>query len=248
MTRPADVLAIARGGAMLLAAGVASSALEWAFSKRPILAVVIGAFLLDRWAQSLGARWMPAGDVKERSFTPDRLALGVATGLGLGLVAVLASAALGFAHVSVVRPSLMGFGLGIVRTAAYAFRDELLLRGVPLSLMQGHVPERWAIGFCAALGVAPIALSATTAAPLALGAAAALFYAMIWQIGAGGFGAWATHVGWRIAVEVVAGGSVLDVVYEKGALPSAEGASGLPGYLGAAAFVLAATALARRTK
>jgi hypothetical protein len=120
------------------------------------------------------------------------------------------------------------------------------LRGVPLALMQGHVPERWAVGFCAALGVAPIALSATTAAPLALGAAAALVYAIIWQLGAGGFGAWATHTGWRIAIEVLAGGSLLDVAYEKGALSSIEGASGLPAYLGAAAFLVAAVALARR--
>jgi hypothetical protein len=250
MTRPgsADVLAIARAGAMFLAAGAASRALEWVFSSRPILAVVIGAFLLDLWAQRLGARWMPPGDVKASSFTPDRLALGVGTGLGLGLVVVLASAGLGVAHVSMGRVSAMGLGIGVVRVAAYAFRDELLLRGVPLALVQGHVPPRWAIAFCTALGVAPLVLSATSTAALVLGAASALFFAMTWQLGAGGFGAWAAHTGWRIAIEVVAGGSVLDVVYDKGALPSVEGASGLPAYLAAAAFLAASAALYRRTK
>jgi hypothetical protein len=71
---------------------------------------------------------------------------------------------------------------------------------------------------------------------------------MIWQIGAGGFAAFATHAGFRAAIEVIAGGSVLEVTYDKGALPSVAGAAGLPAYLAAGSFLVLSIALARRNR
>jgi len=243
--RTDDVRALVRAGGMLLVAGIAARALDWIFSSRPILAVVIGAFFLDLWAQRIGARWMPGNP---EASTARRLFAGMGTGLALGLFVVLLAAMLGAAHLSLTRASAASVGIGVLRTAAYAFRDELLFRGVPLALTRGHVPHAWSIAFSVALSVAPLVLSAGGVAPLALTASSAFLFATIWLRGAGGFAAWVIHVGWRIAVEVVAGGSGLEVTYLKGALPSTEGAEGLPAYLGTAAFALAAFVLYRRTK
>jgi hypothetical protein len=239
-----DLLALARGGALLLAVGTALRALDWVFPSQPIVAVVIGAFLLDLWAQRIDARWMAPGRTSSSSVTTFPAAAGA--GLALGLFVLAAAVAFGAAHASVARISAASIGIGVLRTAAYAFRDELLLRGVPLALANGYVPPAWSLAFCVALGAAPLVFSAGGFAPIALAAASSFLFATIWQMGAGGIAAWATHAGWRIAIEVVAGGSVLEVTYEKGALPSIEGASGLPAYLATAAFALSAVAVLRR--
>jgi hypothetical protein len=243
--RQEDVLALVRAGALLLIAGTLLRSLDWVFSSRPILAVVIGAFFLDLWAQKIGARWM-AGGASSRSLSTFFTWAGV--GLGLGLFVVVVTAAFGAAHLSMSRVSAESFALGVLRTAAYAFRDELLFRGVPLALVGGHLDRRWSIAFSVALAVAPLVLMTGTIAPIALTAASGAFYALIWSAGSGGFAAWATHTGWRIAIEVIAGGSIIEVAYEKGALPSAQGALGLPAYVAALAFVLSAFVLYRRTK
>jgi hypothetical protein len=243
-----DVRDLVRAGALLLLAATAARGLDWVFASMPVVSAVIVAFLLDLWAQRIGARWMPPEPGNPSSLGARRFFAGMGTGLAIGLFVVLAMLALGAAHVAQGRmhAKVLGFGLG--RTAAYAFRDELMFRGVPLALMKDHVPAAWSLAFSVALAVAPIVLSAAGFAPIALTAASALSFAVIWQRGAGGFAAWATSAGWRIAIEVIAGGSVLEVAYERGALPSTEGAAGLPAYLGAAAFAFVALAIARRTK
>src|SRR5262249_29369293 len=89
----ADVLALVRAGAFLLVAGVVLRALEWVFSSRPIVAVVVGAFSLDLWAQRIDARWTAPAPAR-----PDRVltfVVAAGTGLGLGLFVVLAASALG---------------------------------------------------------------------------------------------------------------------------------------------------------
>jgi hypothetical protein len=244
--RPEDVLALVRGGALLLVAGAALRSLEWLLSRwSPILPAVIGAFLLDLWAQRIGARWM-APD-RARSGSLSTFFAGAGTGLALGLFVVLAAAGLGAAHVAVSQISVRALSIGLLRIAAYAFRDELLFRGVPLALVGGRVGRSWSIAFSAALGAAPLLLSSGPAA-IALAAVSGVFFALIWQVGAGGFAAWATHAGFRVASEVVAGGSILEVTYEKGALSSTEGAAGLPAYLAILAFALSAVTVYRRTQ
>jgi hypothetical protein len=236
--RPEDVRALARGGAMLLAAGVALRLLESIFASRPILPVVIGAFALDAWSRRLGVRWMPTPAPESRSQVFRRWVARVGIGLGIGLFVVAGSAIGGAARVGFGTASATSMAIGAVRIAAHAFRDELLYRGIPLALAEGHVPRSWSIAFCTVFGVAPLMLSSGGRLELlVLGAAAAVFFALSWQVGPGGFAAWASHTGWLFAIEVVARGAPLDVTWS---LSSTTEASGVPAYIGAAAFGLAA--------
>lgn len=251
MTSPAgaDLRALARGGSLLLAAAIGVRFLEWVFPKQPLVAVVIACFLLDLWSQNLGARWLPSPSPRPPWFAATRWLMGVGLGLGLGLVVVAFAALLGAARLRFGTASATSVALGGARTAAYAFRDELLFRGIPLALAKDHVDRRWSTLFCAILGVAPIALVPGTGPELwLLGISAGVFFALTWQLGPGGSVAWARHTGWLIAIEVVSQGGGLDIAWTNGALASTTNAAGLPAYLGAASFALATFILYRRKR
>lgn len=95
------------------------------------------------------------------------------------------------------------------------------------------------MAFSSLLGVAPLALvPGARIEAILLGLLAGLFFALVWEEGEGGLSAWASHTGWLLAIQVVMGGSVIEVEYKRGSLASMQGASGLPADLGAAAFAL----------
>jgi len=239
---------LAGAGALLLLAGVVLRLLEWAFASRPIIAVVIGAFLLDLWSQRLGARWSPSIAPPSSVVSVKRWLGGLGIGLGIGLLVVLAAAVTGSASVTWGRFSPASVAIGFVRAGAYAFRDELLFRGIPLALA-GKLPRPWPVVFSSLLGVAPLALlPGARIEAMLLGLFAGLFFALVWEEGGGGLSAWASHTGWLLAIQVVMGGAVIEVEYMGGSLASMQGASGLPADLGVAAFALSGWLLFGRKK
>jgi hypothetical protein len=242
--RAEDVRALARGGALLLAAGVGTRLLEWAFSSRPLLAVIVSAFLLDMWSQRVRARWMPVPPQHRRELAR-RLAQGLGIGVAMGVAVVAICALLGQARMHPSRASAAGLALGTLRTGAVAFRDELLYRGIPLALSDGHLPARSQLAFCAVLGAAPLVLATGRIEALLLAGFAALYFALVWQVGRGGFFAWANHAGWLFATQVLSQGAIVDVEWVKGSLASTSESGGIAAYAGAASFAAAAVILAR---
>jgi hypothetical protein len=137
----------------------------------------------------------------------------------------------------------------VVRCGAYAFRDELLFRGVPLALARDKVPRPWPVLFCALLGAAPLALvSPWHVEALVLAVTSGLVFALIWSDGAGGLVAWASHTGWLMAIQIGLQGSALDVEWKAGNLASGADAAGVPAYLAAATFLVVAIRLGTRKR
>jgi hypothetical protein len=242
--RAEDVRALARGGAMLLAAGVGNRLLEWVFSSRPLVAVIVSGLVLDFWSQRAGARWMPT-PAKNRMELVRTSAKGLGIGLAIGAAVVAICALSGQVRLHSGRPSVAGVALGTLRTGAVAFRDELLYRGIPLALLAGRLPERWALAFAAVLSSAPLALASGQLAPLLFAGSAGLYFALVWQVGAGGFFAWANHMGWLVATQVLIQGAIVEAEWLGGSLAGDAASAGLPAYLGAAAFAAAAFIVAR---
>jgi len=110
--------------------------------------------------------------------------------------------------------------------------------------MFGDIVSDLCAGLVGGLGFAPSALSPGIRPELGLlGICGGLFFALTWQRGPGGCVAWARHTGWLVAIEVVSHGAGLDIVWTNGVLASTTNAAGLPAYLGAATFALAAFVL-----
>ncbi|HEX9297674.1 MAG TPA: hypothetical protein VF881_17650 [Polyangiaceae bacterium] len=236
-----DVHALKWAGAKLLAAAVGLRSLEVLFATRPLLAVVMGALWLDWWAQRLKARWSDS-EGRLSAIRPALRALAaIAFGVALGWVMIGAAAVTHTARVRWGHWHAIGFSLGAFRTAAYAFRDELLLRGIPLALTRGRIPPRWSIGFSTVLAVAPWTTEpGVRIESLLLVASMGLFLALVWQDGPGGLVAWGVHAGWLLVVQIVAQGALLDIEWSRRS-PSA----GAPAYFGACLFLLSSITLYR---
>jgi hypothetical protein len=246
--RANDVRELGLAGSLLLAAGLAQRILESQFAKRPFLAVVITAFVLDYWARRAGARWAPV-ELDTRGQVVRRWLGGFGWGAGAALFAVACAAATGSAHVGLGSASAMGIGLTALHIVAQAFRDELLYRGIPLALIGNRLPPPWPIAFSTALGVAPVLAFSSGRIELPLLAlASGLFFALTWQLGAGGFVAWAAHVGWLFVIQIVVNGAPLDVEWTRGALTSDNVAGGAPPYLAAHGFAAVTLALLARKR
>jgi hypothetical protein len=240
---------IALDGARLLAAGVILRLLEVVFSRRPAVALVVGAIALDYWARRIGARWSPAPSPAPTLITLKRWLRGFAFGSIIALFVAIVGAALGAARIGKGTPDPTNLALAAFRCAAVAFRDELLFRGIPLALGRDQVPKTWLLVFSALLGMAPIVLDpGVELEGLWLVFSAGLVFALIWQSGEGGLVAWAAHTGWLLSISVGLRGGLLQVDWNGGLLTDGAGARGVAALLAAGTFSLVALISYARTR
>lgn len=238
-----EVHRVARGAAWILLAGTIVRGLEAGFDERPLLALGFGAFTVDFLAQRTGLRWLE-DDAKPRP--PYRLAVrGIGVGVALGLGVILATRLLGVARIGPGSPTLL-VAISAIRPLLQAMRDELLFRGMPLTIAKGRFPDRLAIPFAALLGAAPL-VSTPGLRPeaLLLAISSGLFFGLLWRLGRGGFLAWGAHAGWLLTVDAASRGTLLDVSFSTGALAPLARASGWPAYVATALFLLAALLVSR---
>ena len=235
-----DLSKLAVGAATVGAMGAAVHLLEGWMQTNPLAAAIIGAVLLDVLGGRLGLVWDETRQAKGSALALTVLR-GFAMGAALALSIAVVGATLRWATIARGSPSLMGLGLGVATPLAIAARDELLYRGIPLMMMRGRVPDRWALPFCALLGAAPIALRpGASVIGVVLAASAGAFFAILWRIGRGAWLPWGAHAGWLFMAGAGIHGSLLDAWFTDGLLVPVARAHGNPAWLGALVFALAA--------
>jgi len=195
----------------------------------PLLALVIGFFVVDLVAGRVGAGF-GEGNVYRQG------AIGLGIGAALALSVALVTLASSSATIALGAPTLMTL-LAAARPFLAAFRDELLFRGMPLAFAKrAHTPDAYALVFAALLGVAPL-LGAPSVRPeaLILTFTAGLFSALLFRAGAGRV-AFFAHAGWLFFADIGFRGALLDVSFHQGAIAPFARASGFPAWIAATLF------------
>ena len=222
-----------RGAAALLGTGAVVFGVE-AGIDNPLLALVIGFFVVDIVARRLGAGFGEGG----KAYRQAAIGFGLGSSLAL-LVAGIAELA-GIATVGLGAPTLMTL-LAVGRPLLMAFRDELLYRGIPLALARrARVHDGYTVVFAALLGTAPL-LTAPSVRPeaLLLTFTAGLFFALLFRTGLGRV-AFLAHASWLFFADIGFRGALLDVSFTSGAIAPYASAKGMPAYLAAGVFGMGA--------
>lgn len=223
-----------RGAAILLGTGLVVFGAE-ALIGNPVLATVVGFLAVDFVARRIGAGF-GEGNVYRQA------ALGFGLGAGIALLVALLAVATGLATLKLGSPSFVLL-LGLGRSIVAAFRDEVLYRGIPLTLARrSDIPDGYTVVFTALLGAAPLVGAPTFRFEAVLLAfVAGLFFASLFRAGLGRI-AFLAHAGWLFLADVGFRGALFDVVFREGSLGPFARSSGLVAYV--AAFVFAAAAVA----
>jgi hypothetical protein len=240
-------LDLAIGAAWLVALAAALRVVDVALGAVPLAAAMAGAVLVDLALARAGVRWDEAEKHASIAAYARRAAAGVAVGLAVVLVAVAALALAGRARVAPGSPSL-AVGVGLVRAASIAVRDELLFRGLVLSVVaRAGLPARVGVGFAALAGGAAMALERGAGlASIALVVASGLLFASLWRRERGAFAAVGAHAAFVFVAGPGLRGGLVDVTFAGGVLSAGPTAQGAPAWVAAALFVVLAVVVARR--
>lgn len=222
-----------------------------ALGQSPLAATLAGAVVADLGGSRAGVQWAdPAeadGDDTWRAWRRalQRVALGagVAAAAAAGTLGI--ALALGWASAALGQPSWT-LALALLRAAAAAVRDEILLSGIPLATAaRAGLPASYAVVFAALAHGAAVAL-----VPGAGGAAVPLAIAL----GALAAALWRRHGGLAAAVSAVATfglltgaglrGSLLDVTWPGSVVHAGARASGPAAWLAAAVLTAIAVLIA----
>jgi hypothetical protein len=240
----AEVRKMLVGALVLGALATAAHLVEAWWQTNPLGAAIVGAVMIDIVGGRLGLEWDEGGKAKTAALASFSLR-GFALGAGVALLVAALAAAFGWARISRGSPTIVGLGLGLAAPLAFAARDELLYRGLPLLLMRGRIPDRYALPFCALLGAAPLALKpGASLIGVVLAASSGAFFAILWRIGRGAWVAWGAHAGWLFMAGAGIHGALLDAWFRDGMLIPVERAHGNAAWLGALVFALSAFAAA----
>ena len=227
-----------------MAVGVGVHLVEGWLQANPLGAAIIGAVLVDLVGGRFGLVWDETHKARPLGIGLTTLR-GFAVGVGAALVITVVAVAWGWASVRHGSPSLFGLGLGLASPLAIAARDEMLYRGLPLAIMRGRIPDRWALPYCSLLGAAPIVLRpGASVMGVMLAASTGALFAILWRLGRGGWLAWGAHAGWLFMAGAGIHGGLLDVWFKDGALVPVGRAHGNPAWLGALVFAIGAFATA----
>lgn len=223
---------LVRGAVILLGTGLVVFGAE-ALIGNPVLGLVVGFLAVDFVARRIGATF-GEGDFYRQ------VAIGFGLGAGIALFVALLAVATGLATLRLGSPSFVLL-LGLGRSLVAAFRDEVLYRGIPLTLARRvDIPDGYTVVFTALLGAAPLVGAPTFRFEAVLLAfAAGLFFASLFRAGWGRI-AFLAHAGWLFLADVAFRGALLDVVFSKGNLGPFARSSGLVAYLAAFVFAVAA--------
>lgn len=146
------------GAAYLVAGAGAVHVVELVMTLQPVGKALLGAVAMDLLARRAGV------DLDVR-----RVPRSIGIGFGLALIVVTivigASAALGWAQIAAGAPSITLL-FGVLRAVALGWRDELLLRAIPLhAAKRARVPDSIALVFAALTGAFSLAASDLASPP-----------------------------------------------------------------------------------
>jgi hypothetical protein len=251
------------GAAWLVGLAAAIRTGDIFLTQSPLGAAVVGAVIADLGATRARVRWQgtPGDEPKEAKKEagkkkaedepqPDRAQQAREFGLGLGLglaitaVAFGTSIAAGWASAS-ASGLVSGLVYAVPRAVAIAVRDELLYRGLVLTVARrAGIPARVSLPFAAIAGASAIALApgaSPGAAILAL--AAGLAFGAMWLTRNGAFAAVGAHTGWNLFTGAGLHGALVDSIFARGELGDGARAAGPPALVAAALWVLVALLL-----
>jgi hypothetical protein len=191
------------------------------------MAVSVGQAVLVEWGSArLGIIWTPAGTPATAGLIVKRASFGVAVGSALGLLVfgvVALTRAASISAVSNVAPSVLLIGL--VTAALMAWRDELLLHGIVLRVLEptsisvsGRIVACGVISAGATLGNADVSPQATAVSGL-LG----MVFGALWLRDGGAWQPWAANTAFRFVTGTVLSGGVLQYRIAENAETAFEG-------------------------
>lgn len=245
--RKKDLAEIGVGAAWLVGIAAAVRVVDLLVGRSPLVDAVLGAVVVDLAVTRAGVRW----DRGELAVRPRLAALarGAAVALATFAAVLAACAATGLAHVALGHPSA-AIALALARAAGLAVRDELLYRGLVLTIAsRARVPDRFAIPFAAVAGAAPIVLvPGATAAAVALALTSGLAFAVLWRRGRGAWAPIGAHAAWVLFAGALVRGYLLDVQWSRGLLTEGALAKGAPALVAALGWAATAWVLARRRR
>lgn len=242
-----DILSFAAGCANVLLVGAAVFLIDGFFESNQLASLVLGTAAVVLLGGRVGLR-SDESDESSPASLARKMMFGLGVGVLFGLLALGASALLGWAKLTPGSPLGMGALFGLVVPIVQAARDELMYRGVPLTVAEGRVPDAVAIPFCALLGVAPHLLSRFTVEGLFLIGTSGLLFGLLWRLGRGMYVGWGAHAGWLFMIGAGSRGVLLEATWAKGSLIPPEQARGPAVWLVAVLFVLACVVVARRLR
>jgi uncharacterized protein len=244
---------VATGCAWLVGIAAAVRIVDLLLGNNPFAAAIAGAVLVDFATARAGVTWdgrPEASESRSRGKTASppestagagehvalriarKLGTGVAIGASIVVITIAVGLVPGWAQISMGMPSpILGFAL--VRAAAVSVRDELLYRGLVLTLAErAKLPGHVAVAYAALAGAASIALlpeSSPGAVILAL--ASGWLFASLWRRGQGAWEAVGAHAAWAFCAESLLRGGLLDATWTLGSISPGPRAEGTPAYL-----------------
>jgi membrane protease YdiL (CAAX protease family) len=240
----AQVLELGVGAAWLVGIAAALQLIGLLVGQNPLAHAVVGAVVVDLAVTRAGVRWDERATPTLKSHAKDLL-VGSGVTLAVLTAALLVALAVGLARIDHGHPSV-ALLLALLRAVGVGVRDELLFRGLVLTIAaRAGVRARYAVAFAALAGGAAIALlpDATPEAVLltiASGAAFALLYR--WRKGA--WAAIGAHVAWVFFGGTALRGTLIEVTWAQGQLSDTVRAAGAPAVLATLGWTIAALALA----
>jgi hypothetical protein len=241
-----NLFVIMRRSAVLLIAGASVHVLCGLLDSFRLAALICTAIAVEIFASRIGLRWSV-----DSSNNFARSLLSFAKGLGLGLAmsafiaAVLALVGSASFEIAFFAPSTVL--LGLVACLAEAVRDELLYRGIPLTIMRSRFDNRVAIAFVCLLSATPIFSQQTLhGAAFLISVSSALISSVLWCVGRGAFLPLGFRSAFAFAVTVLLAGGGVDMRLKSGALFPFTCANGAPALWMAACTVAFAVAVFAR--
>jgi membrane protease YdiL (CAAX protease family) len=275
---PFNLRELARGAVWLVGIAAAVQLIDFFIGQSPLAAAVVGVVVVELATSRGGLLWSrpasaaipapvpsedPPGSRRSPVAQPDKedadrgrralrsLGLGAAVGLVAAALAVVVAILSGSARIEAGSPS-GALVWALIRVAALAPRDELLLRGWILHTAErAGLSPRMGVAFAALAGGASIALlPGAEPASIALAVAAGWIAATLWNRAGTAWAAIGVHAGWALFSGVGIRGGLVDVTFASGSLGEGIKASGAPAWIAAVVFsamALAAGRLAKRS-
>jgi uncharacterized protein len=265
---------LALGTLWLVGIAAAVQIIDVFIGQSPLAAAVVGAVVVELATSRGGLLWSrpgsprpasgPSGDrgvpsSRSREAQPDKedadrgrralrgLGLGAAVGFVAAVGTVLVALLIGSASIEAGTPS-GALVWALIRVAAVAARDELLLRGWILRTAErAGLSPRTGVIFASLAGGASIALLPGADLPsVVLAVALGWVAATLWNRVGGAWAAIGVHMGWALFSGVGLRGGLADVTWVSGgSLGEGVKASGTPAWIAAVVFAVVAIAVGR---
>ena len=201
--------AIAAWGAAYFGAGQMAGAM---LDANPTAAAAVQAVIAEWGSGRLGVQWSdPEGPAQNARSIARRAGLGAA--LGIGAAALVLATTL-VAHLSSLArnaPSIASLGIGLLIAGLVAARDELLLHGVVLRMLQGTSVSGRLLACGLTSAAASLGTATTTLPEAAASGLCGMGVAALWLLDRGAWMAWGARTAWLLGTGTLVHGGLLDV-------------------------------------